>query len=87
VLLFIGSWLLRQPDPSYAPSLLPFAPELAAAGMALVTAWLGGELVYRLRVGVDDDDADLNASSSLDREGLVSTDGSPVGSTGPSEPR
>jgi hypothetical protein len=36
-----------------------------------VTAWLGGELVYRLRVAVDDD-ANLNASNSLAREGVVS---------------
>ena len=41
-------------------------------GMALVTAWLGGEMVYRLRVGVDTD-AQLNASNSLSREGPVST--------------
>jgi len=67
VLLFIASWLMRREDPSYAPNLLPFVLGVVAVGMALVTAWLGGELVYRLRVGVDDD-AHLNASSSLDRE-------------------
>jgi hypothetical protein len=38
--------------------------------IALVTAWLGGELVYRLGVGVDRD-ANLNASNSLEREGVV----------------
>ena len=38
--------------------------------VALVTAWLGGELVYRLRVGVDDD-AGLDASNSLSRDGVV----------------
>jgi uncharacterized membrane protein len=71
VLLFIGSWFLRQPDYSYAPNLLPFLLGLVAVVMALVTAWLGGELVYRLRVAVDDD-ANLDASSSLSREGIVS---------------
>jgi hypothetical protein len=38
--------------------------------LALATAWLGGELVYRLRIGVDED-AHPDASSSL-RQGLVS---------------
>ncbi len=38
---------------------------VAVAG-ALVTGWLGGELVDRLAVGVDDD-ANVNAPSSLSR--------------------
>jgi uncharacterized membrane protein len=65
VLLFVTSWLLRYGDPTYAPNLLPFLLGLIAVGMALVTAWLGGELVYRLRVAVDDG-ANLNASNSLE---------------------
>ena len=52
---------------------------LVGAGLALFTAWLGGELVYRLRVGVDDD-ANLNASNSIAREGVVS--GERGGTTG-----
>lgn len=64
VLLFVASWVLRLSDPAYSPNVLPFVLGLVAAGMALVTAWLGGELVYRLRVAVDDD-AGLNAPSSL----------------------
>jgi len=71
VLLFIASWILRQPDHAYAPNVLPFLLSLIAVGMALVTAWLGGELVYRLRVAVDDD-ANLDASNSLSRDGPVS---------------
>ena len=71
VVLFVISWLLRRPDVSYAPNMLPFLLGLIAVGMALVTAWLGGELVYRLRVAVDDD-ANLDASNSLSREGVVS---------------
>ena len=71
VLLFIVSWLMRQSDIAYAPNLLPFLLGVIGVGLALVTAWLGGELVYRLRVAVDDD-AHLDASSSLTREGVVS---------------
>ena len=86
VLLFVVSWLIRQPDPSYAPNLLPFALGVLAVGMALITAWLGGELVYRLGVGVDAD-AHLNASSSLDRDGLVSANPGPRGSGGSQDVR
>jgi len=64
VLLFIVSWLLRLPDHTYAPNPLPFVLALVGAGSALGTAWLGGELVYRMRVAVDDD-ANLDAPSSL----------------------
>lgn len=71
VLLFIASWLLRLRDHAYAPDPLPFLLGLVGVVLALVTAWLGGELVYRLRVAVDDD-ANLDASSSLAREGVVS---------------
>jgi uncharacterized membrane protein len=67
VVLFIISWLLRLPDYSYAPNLWPFILALVGVGLALVTAWLGGELVYRLRVGVDDH-ASLDAPSSLGAE-------------------
>ncbi len=72
VLLFILSWLLRFGDHAYAPDLLPFFLGLVAVVAALGTAWLGGELVYRLRVAVDDD-AGLNASNSLSSDGVVST--------------
>jgi uncharacterized membrane protein len=68
--LFAVSWLLRMGDPAYGSSLLPFLFALAGAGLALFTAWLGGELVYRLRVAVDDD-AHLDASNSLSSSGPV----------------
>jgi uncharacterized membrane protein len=71
VVLFVASWLLRRADHAYAPNLLPFVLGFVGVGLALVTAWLGGELVYRLRVAVDDD-ASLDASNSLGREGVVS---------------
>jgi len=64
VLLFLASWFLRLPDHAYLPDLLPFALALLAVAMAVVTAWLGGELVYRLGVAVDEG-AGLNASNSM----------------------
>ncbi len=63
VLLFIGSWFLRRPAPE-APGMLAHALGFVGAAMSLVTAWLGGELVDRLGVGVYED-AGLNAPSSL----------------------
>jgi uncharacterized membrane protein len=68
VVLFSASWFLRRDDPSHAPTL---AIALAAAGFALaiVTGWLGGELVDRLGVGVDEG-ANVDAPSSL-RENAV----------------
>src|SRR5687768_17559546 len=62
--LFALSWVLRLGEPNYVPSALAFVMGLAAVILALVTAWMGGELVQRLRVGVDDG-ASLNAPSSL----------------------
>ncbi len=64
VVLFIVAWLLRRGQPSYLPMTLPLILELIGVGLALVTGWLGGELVERLRVGVDDG-AHLDAPSSL----------------------
>lgn len=63
VVLFAASWFLRRGAPADPPTL---AIVLAAAGAALatITGWLGGELVDRLGVGVDDG-AHLDAPSSL----------------------
>ena len=63
VLLFAASWWLRRDDPR-APETLALALALIGAALALVTGWLGGELVDRLGVGVDDG-AHLDAPSSL----------------------
>lgn len=72
--LFAASWLLRLDDPTYLPeSILPLILGLLGAALALFTAWLGGELVYRLRVAVDDD-AGLNATSSLADSGVADVD-------------
>jgi uncharacterized membrane protein len=65
VALFALSWLLRRPIPAAPP---PGAIVLGLIGLvlALVTGWLGGELVDRLGVGVDNG-ANLDAPSSLSR--------------------
>jgi uncharacterized membrane protein len=61
-LLFFASWLLRTP--MEVPGTAPLTFSFAAAALALVTAWLGGELVSRLGIGVDDR-AGVDAPSSL----------------------
>lgn len=71
VALFALSWILRLGDPTYLPSVGPMLLGLLGAGLALFTAWLGGELVYRLGVGVDRD-ADLEAPSTM-RTGIGGT--------------
>ena len=63
VALFTASWFLRE-DPQASPSLLALILSFGSGGLAMITGWLGGELVGRLGVGVDDG-AHLDASSSL----------------------
>lgn len=63
VVLFALSWLLRRDNPA-APEIAAIILSAAAAALATVTGWLGGELVDRLGVGVDDG-AHLDAPSSL----------------------
>jgi len=67
VLLFAGSWLIRNGDEQNLPSTLALALSFAGAALAVITGWLGGELVYRLQVGVDRG-AHLDAPSSLSSE-------------------
>lgn len=61
--LFAGSGVLRSDAPE-TPETLALVLGFAGAGLSLVTGWLGGELVDRLGVGVDDG-AHLDAPSSL----------------------
>jgi len=63
LLLFAGSWWLRR-DAIDQPGWLAHGLAWLGALVALVTAWLGGELVDRLGVGVSDQ-AGLDAPSSL----------------------
>lgn len=63
VALFAGSWFLRLSDP-IAPTGIALTLSMAGFILALITGWLGGELVDRLGVGVDEG-ANVNAPSSL----------------------
>ncbi len=64
VTLFALSWALRHANPTHTPGTAALALSFGGLLLGSVTAWLGGELVDRLGVGVDDG-ANLNAPSSL----------------------
>src|SRR5512138_2489733 len=64
VVLFIGSWLLRRDNVDFVPNSLALILSFAGAILALFTAWIGGELVFRLGVAVEPG-ANVNAPSSL----------------------
>ena len=65
LLLFAVSWWFRTGDPT-DPPVVAFILALIGTGLALVTGWLGGELVDRLGIGVDAGaNANANAPSSL----------------------
>lgn len=66
MLLFVCSWFMRRELPE-APHVLALMFSFIGAGLALLTAWLGGELVDRLGIGVDEG-AHPNAPSSLSRK-------------------
>lgn len=63
MILFGVSWLLRRDAPT-DPEISAIVLSFAGAGLSMLTGWLGGELVERLGVGVDDG-AHLNSPSSL----------------------
>ena len=63
VALFAASWWLRRGDIN-APPTVAIILSAVAVGIALITGWLGGELVDRLSVGVDDG-ANVNAPNSI----------------------
>jgi uncharacterized membrane protein len=65
--MFAANWLMRRGDPFHLPTTGTLVLSLVAVGIALVSGWLGGELVERLGIGVWRD-AQPNAPSSL-REG------------------
>ena len=62
--LFAVSWLLRGNNVDFVPDSLALILSFAGTALALITAWIGGELVYRLGVGVDPG-ANVNAPNSL----------------------
>jgi uncharacterized membrane protein len=63
LLLFVASWGMRFDLPEQ-PETLASILSLVGLGTALLGGWLGGELVERLGVGVDEG-ANLNAPNSL----------------------
>jgi uncharacterized membrane protein len=63
LVLFATSWLFRRDNPA-APPTGAIVAALLGLVLGAVTGWLGGELVDRLGVGVDDG-AHLDAPSSL----------------------
>lgn len=63
LVLYAASWYLRRDAPE-APETLAIAISSVSAVLLLFTGWLGGELIHRLNVSIDDG-ANLNASNSL----------------------
>jgi uncharacterized membrane protein len=63
VVLFAASWVMRRDNPT-VPEGLALVLSFAGGGLALITGWLGGELVSRLGIGVSEG-ANVNAPSSL----------------------
>jgi uncharacterized membrane protein len=64
VAFFALSWFLRRGNPANVPGTTALIFSLLGVGLGTVTAWLGGEMVDRLGVGVDRG-AHLDAPSSL----------------------
>jgi uncharacterized membrane protein len=64
VIGFFGLSLFLRLEAVSEPMPIAYALSFMGGGLALITGWLGGELVNRLGVGVDDG-AHLNAPSSL----------------------
>jgi len=83
IALFAIAWLMRRGQLSPAqPDWMALTLEIIAFGLGCVTAWLGGELVARLGVGVDRG-ANLDAPSSLSH---LPADTVMVATSGPSAP-
>ncbi len=76
VLLFVVSWLIRNGNSGHQPDTWAFVMSVVAILIGAVTAWLGGEMVYRLRMAVDDG-ANLDAPSSLSGEPADATADTP----------
>ncbi|BCB77436.1 DUF2231 domain-containing protein [Phytohabitans flavus] len=76
LLLFVIAWLIRVDNPSRAAGGGTFALEVVGVVIGGAAAWLGGELVDRLGIGVHDG-ANPNAPSSL-----TGRDAGAVGQTG-----
>ncbi len=64
VILFAISWYIRRDNVDYIPTTAAMIFSFAGLLLGTVTAWLGGEMVYRLGMAVDPG-ANLNAPSAL----------------------
>jgi uncharacterized membrane protein len=64
VLFAVSWWLRRDTPPTYPPDVPELALSFVALVLALISGWLGGELVERLGMAVHDG-ANLDAPSSL----------------------
>ena len=64
LVLFAASWLVRYAQDTWDTTAGAFVLALLGVALGGVTGWLGGELVERLGVGVDEG-ANLDAPSSL----------------------
>jgi uncharacterized membrane protein len=64
VVLFIVSWSMRYNGPTTAPGGWAIVLSVLGLLLAVVTGWMGGELVDRMGVGVDEG-AHLNSPNSL----------------------
>ena len=76
VLLFLGSWILRRPEPA-SPSGIALTLSFVAVVIAVIAGWFGGELVDRLGIGVDEG-ANPNAPSSLSSEKIGTSGRAPA---------
>ncbi len=63
LMMFALSWWLRREIPGL-PGSLALSLSFVGLGLSIATGWLGGELVNRLGVGVDEG-ANVDAPSSL----------------------
>ena len=73
VVLFAVSWLLRRGNANFVPGSFALLLSFAGIVLALITLWIGGELVYRLGVAVDPG-AHVNAPSSLTQSRITDTE-------------
>ncbi len=78
LLLFGVSWLLRAGADDWDPSAFALVCSFAGVVVASFTGWLGGELVDRLGVGVEDG-ANLNAPNSLSGKAAGDVDAARAG--------
>jgi len=74
VTMFALSWWTRRADVDYVPSQLALFFSYAGILLVTVTAWLGGEMVFRLKVGVDQSaNVNVNSPSSLPNKSAGTT--------------